>query len=137
MMQLIVQDSGTLGILTLRGRFSRIHAGELRSHLTRGINRTNRLIVNCEQVAAFDMTCLRLLCTAYRVSRVLNKGFVLAGDRTALFRHATGAGEYIRCAEDALGCESGCLWTDSGPDGAAGGNTSGSLREIEPDRAAA
>jgi len=117
MMQLSVRDSGTLGILTLRGKFSRFHAIELQTHLTRGINRANRLIVNCEQVTSLDMTCLRLLCTAYRVSYVLNKGFVLAGDRAALFRLAAGESESTRCSGAGLGCDSACLWSDGGPAG--------------------
>ncbi len=119
MMQLSVRDSGTLGILTLRGRFSRIHAVELQTHLTRGLNRTNRLIVNCEQVASFDMTCLRLLCTAYRVSLILNKGFVLAGDCASLFRHAARSPEGVDCHLDDQRCASGCLWTGELPMSAA------------------
>ncbi len=113
MMQFMVGDSGTLGVLTLRGTLSRIHAAELRACLTRGLNRTNRLIVNCDQAASLDVTCLRLLCTAYRVSRVLNKGFILAGDRAALFRGALGDAEYARCFEAGQQCDSGCLWTES------------------------
>ena len=118
MMHLTVRDSGTLGILTLRGDFSELHAEELRTHLTRGLNRPNRLIVNCERVASFDMTCLKLLCSAYRLSHILKKDFVLAGDRTALFRRAAGESAEAPCAGAAHECEAGCLWTDaSGPAG--------------------
>ena len=111
-MHLTVRDSGTLGILTLRGDFSELHAEELRTHLTRGLNRPNRLIVNCEQVASFDMTCLKLLCSAYRLSHILKKDFVLAGDRTALFRRAAGEAADIPCAGAVQECEAGCLWTE-------------------------
>ncbi len=115
MIQLIVQDSGTLGILTLRGNISRIHSGELRTQLIRGINRVNRLIVNCEQVASLDFSCLKLLCTAYRVSHIMNKGFILAGDRAALLRKAAGAAGRTGCDEAERQCGTRCLWTGDGP----------------------
>jgi anti-anti-sigma regulatory factor len=123
MMHLTVMDSGTLGILTLRGNLSELHAGELRAYLARGIDRVNRLIVNCEKVASIDMICLKLLCTAYQVSRVMKKDFAFAGDRTALFRQAAGTDEYARRAGACQGCETGCLWTDNGPGRHSGNDT--------------
>ncbi len=134
-MQFMIRDSGTLGVLTLRGIFSAAQASELRAYLTRGLNRTNRLIVNCDHTASLDLTCLRLLCTAYRVSRVMNKGFILAGDRAALFRSAKGDAEYARCAETGQQCASGCLWTD-GNDGPAGIHDNGDSQSETIDFAA-
>ncbi len=127
MMHLTVRDSGTLGILTLRGSLSELHAGELRTYLAHGIDRMNRLIVNCEKVTSLDMICLKLLCTAYRVSRVLKKDFALAGDRTALFRQAAGADEYANGAETCQGCEIECLWIDSDHSRYYGNDTSASV----------
>ncbi len=135
MMQLTVQDSGTLGILTLRGTFTRIHAGELRAQLTRGINRANRLIVNCEQVESFDLSCLKLLCSAYRVSYILNKGFILAGGRAALLRGAAGGVEHAECALNGQMCVARCLWTDGASGTAFGENVTEAV--FAKDRAAA
>jgi anti-anti-sigma regulatory factor len=116
MIHLTVQNSGTLGILTLQGSFFGSQAGELRTHLARGLDRVNRLIVNCEQVTSLDMICLRLLCTAYRISHVLKKDFAFAGDRTALFRRAVEAAEHDHCSGAGRECETGCLWTESDPE---------------------
>jgi len=113
MIHLTVRNSGTLGILTLQGSLSGPQAEELRTHLVRGFDRVDRLIVNCEQVTSIDMGCLKLLCTAYRVSHVLKKDFALAGDRTALFRRAAKAAEYAHCPGAGQECKTGCLWTDS------------------------
>ena len=81
------------------------------------------------------MTCLKLLCTAYRVAHLLKKDFVLAGDRAALFRQAASATADARCVSADQGCEAGCLWADNGA-----GRSSGSheLRSVlEQDTAAA
>lgn len=112
MIHLTVQNSGTLGILTLRGSLSELHAVELREHLLRGLDRAGRIIVNCEQVTSIDTACLKLLCTAYRVSRIQKKDFVLAGDSALLFRRAGGRAAYPRCDEADQWCARGCLWTD-------------------------
>lgn len=112
MIHLTVRNSGTLGILTLEGSLSGPQAGELRTHLARGLDRVDRLIVNCEQVTSIDMVCLKLLCTAYRVSHVLKKDFALAGDRTALFRRAAGTAEFSHCSGAGRECETECLWVD-------------------------
>lgn len=116
MIHLAVQNSGTLGVLTLEGSLSGPQAVELRTHLARGFDRVDRLIVNCEQITSIDMTCLKLLCTAYRVSHVLKKDFALAGNRTALFRRAAGAAELAHCSGAGQECKTGCLWTDSDPE---------------------
>jgi anti-anti-sigma regulatory factor len=135
MIHLTVQNSGTLGVLTLKGSLSEPQAGELRTHLARGIDRVSRLIVNCEQVTSLDMACLKLLCTAYRVSHVLKKEFALAGDRTALFRRATGADASAYCSGNVHECKTGCLWTDWGPEPYRANDAS--APEAMPDIAAA
>ena len=113
MIHLTVRNSGTLGILTLRGNLSGLHAVDLREHLLRGLDRASRVIVNCEQVTSIDMACLKLLCTAYRLSCTLKKGFALAGDSTHLFQLAGGPAAYVECARNDQRCAKGCLWTDS------------------------
>jgi anti-anti-sigma regulatory factor len=106
--------SDTANRLTLRGDLSEVHADELRIHLLRGIDRASRLVVDCEQVTSIDMVCLKLLCTAYRVSHMLKKDFVLAADRSALFRRSAEFVETAHCAGPDRECGHGCLWTDGG-----------------------
>ena len=128
MIHLSVTNSGTLGIVTLRGSLSELQAVELREHLLHCLDRAGRIIVNCEQVTSIDTACLRLLCTAYRVSRIQKKEFALAGDSALLFRRAGGRAAYPQCDGADARCAKGCLWTDrdhgndaseSAPDSAA------------------
>lgn len=113
-MQLSVKDSGTLGVLTLRGELNKHRAEELRAHLSSAFDRVNRLIVNCEQVTAVDLDCLRLLCTTYRVAKVLKKDFALTGDRIGLYQSAVQSAGYAHCMGAHFECGLGCLWDDNG-----------------------
>ncbi len=112
MMQLTMQNAGALGVLTLHGRLSRLNAEELRARLISSLDCVDRLIVNCDQVTAVDMTCLQLLCTAYRVSQLMNKDFIIAGDRGALFRKAVGADGNANCIGADPDCFRDCLWIE-------------------------
>jgi anti-anti-sigma regulatory factor len=110
MIHLAMEDSRTLGILTLDGSLSELNAEELRSRLISGLDSVDRLIVNCEQVTAVDMMCLQLLCTAYRVSRVMNKDLIIAGNRRSLFRKAVETTGYANCIGADPACFRDCLW---------------------------
>lgn len=116
MMHLTVKESGTLGILTLRGNLIEHSADELQIFLSRALDHVNRLIVNCEQVTAVDVDRLRLLCTTYRVSQMYKKEFALVGSRNAAFLSALKAAGYDRCpGGERAACEAGCLWTENDP----------------------
>lgn len=111
-MHLSVKDSGTLGILTLRGNLTECHAEELRECLIQALDRVNRLIVNCEKVTSVDTLFIRQLCTAYRVSQITKKELTLAGDGVALFRRSVPPDGYAHCREAGLECEKQCLWRE-------------------------
>jgi len=88
MMQLTVKDAGAFAVLTLQGELHAGHAGELKDCLRRLLGYVGRLIVNCEKVTGVDAACLRILCSAYRVSQNLQKEFSVAGHSPELFREA-------------------------------------------------
>ncbi len=104
------EDSGTLGILTLRGDIAHDRAGELHARLAQSFCCVNRLIVNCNEVASFDMACIRVLCAAYRVSHLLHKDFSLVGDQPGLYARAERH-DIVRSCPDRAVCGEGCLWT--------------------------
>jgi anti-anti-sigma regulatory factor len=112
MMHLSVQDSGTLGILTLRGNLAECHAEELRECLVQAFDRVNRLIVNCEKMTSLDTFFIRQLCAAYRVSRMTKKEITLAGDGVALIRSAVQSNVFFHCEKAGLGCEKKCFWSE-------------------------
>jgi anti-anti-sigma regulatory factor len=127
MMHLSVKDSGALAILTLRGDISENNIDELRAHLALALDRVNRLIVNCEQVASMDMKCIKQLCTAYRVSRMLKKDFSLAGDPKDLFRSVEESTALAYCMGVGFECGMRCLWENGEAGHPPGAKTSSSL----------
>jgi len=109
-MQLSVKDAGSLAVLTLRGELKDSHADELKTCLRRVLDYVNRLIVNCEGVTRVDASCLNILCSAYRMSQLMRKGFVLAGHQPRLFMQAVKATEYVHCVGCGLESDKGCIW---------------------------
>lgn len=111
MMRLSVQDSGSLGVLTLYGNLTRCHVEELKERLTQALDRVDRLIVNCEKVVSIDEFFIRQLCAAYRVSQSTKKEITLAGG-IALFRRAVQPDGYAHCKEAGFECEERCPWRE-------------------------
>ena len=104
------KDSGTLGILTLRGNLVEHSTEELQAFLSRALDQVDHLIVNCDQVTAVDVSRLRLLCTTYRVSQVYKKEFTLSGGPETAFLSALETAGDGRCPGEHNGCEAGCLF---------------------------
>lgn len=109
-MHLDVRNSGTLSVLTLPGDLNRRHAETLRIYLRRSLDQAGRLIVDCEQVSTVDPDCLSILCAAYRISRVLQKDFVVAGQRPGPFLKAVKEVDRARCRACDLETGDACLW---------------------------
>jgi anti-anti-sigma regulatory factor len=121
MVDMSMTYTGTGGLLTIRGRLHESSANDLRTYLLNGINHARRLVVNCEKVESVDIGCLKMLCTAYRVSRRLKKDFSLIGDRAALVRLAGGSASlYDQCAMREQSCSAECLWIDRDNDSELG-----------------
>ncbi len=103
-MQLTVH-ADSLAVLFLQGELARGHADELRSCLHRSLDRVDRLIVSCEQLTCIDDACLKILCSAYRMSLALHKEFTLAGHPPG--RHISGREHCDGCR---LKNSQGCIW---------------------------
>jgi len=109
-MYLDIKDAGTVAVLKLPVNLNTHYSEMLKIYLRRSLDSTGRLIVDCEQVTAVDPDCLKILCSAYRLSRTLRKDFVVAGQRSELFLKAVKAAEYAHCMGCGLETDEGCLW---------------------------
>lgn len=109
-MHLTVKESGTLGVLTLKGELTQHHADELKIFLRRALDYVGRVVVDCEKVIAVDPACLQVICSAYRQSQMLRKHFALAGHRQDLFLDAAKASKYVHCVGCGFESEQGCIW---------------------------
>ncbi|MDH4161864.1 MAG: STAS domain-containing protein [Nitrospirota bacterium] len=104
-----VKDTGAVAVLTLPVNLSRHYAETLKIYLRRALDRTGRLIVDCEQVTAVDPDCVKILCAAYRLSRTKHKDFVVAGPSPDLFLRAA-KDSYAPCAGCGIETDEGCVW---------------------------
>ncbi len=109
-MHLDVTNAGAVSVLKLPANLSRSHAEMLKTYLRRSLDCAGRLIVDCEQVAFVDPDCLRILCSAYRLSKTMHKDFVVAGQHPGLFLRVAKEADYVHCMGCGLETDSGCLW---------------------------
>lgn len=115
-MYLDMKNSGTVSVLTLPGNLSDHYAETLKMYLRRSLDCTGRLIVDCGKVTSVDPDCLKILCSAYRLSRTMRKGFVVAGQRPGLFLKAVKETENGQCMGCGPGGEEDCVWVTPFPD---------------------
>lgn len=109
-LHLQIRNAGMLSVLTLPGHLKDRHAEVLKIFLRRSLDQDGRLIVDCGNVSAIEPECLRILCSAYRLSRAMHKDFVVAGHQPDLFLKAVRDAKYAHC----IGCghesDEQCLW---------------------------
>lgn len=110
MMQLTVQDAGSLAVLTLEGELGRRHADELKTYFRRSLDRASRLIVSCEKVTGVDVACLQALCLAHRSFTLLQKSLTVAGARPGIFSNAVRTSGKDRCGHCPLEHGQDCRW---------------------------
>ena len=109
-MHLDVKNAGAVSVLTLPGKLTGQYAETLKMYLRHSLDCTGRLIVDCGQVTAVDPDCLKILCSAFRLSRSMRKDFVVAGQQPDLFLNAVKTTEYGHCIGCGLETEEGCVW---------------------------
>lgn len=109
-MHLDIQSAGMVSVLTLPEHPTRHYAFLLKTYLRRSLDGAGRLIVDCEQVTAVDPLCVKVLCSAYRLSRMVHRDFVVAGQRSEPFLRAVKDAEYAHCVACDVASAEGCLW---------------------------
>lgn len=109
-MDCTLEQSGTVGVLTINGALTVGCASELKAALMKALETVEHLILNLAAVDELDLSCLQLLCAAHRTSQKLNKQLTIADNRPEAFRGTvclSGYGRHIGCALDRT---NSCLW---------------------------
>jgi len=96
MIDLKIDEGGSLGVLTLEGEITITEAGELKKALLEGLNRAKQLLVEIENITALDLTCLQLLCSAERSYPEKEKVITFSGKIPEAFRNTAEKAGYLK-----------------------------------------
>lgn len=110
MMYLLVRNSGSTGELRLQGALAEREAEELKHYLHQAVRYVNELTIDCSGVTELDTACLRLLCSAYRGSRLKAGTFAFRGHERDVFLRAAHEANYEHCAGCGQDDELRCVW---------------------------
>ncbi len=109
-MDVKIEYSGDLGVLTLEGDLTIEQAVEIKKALITALGNTDRLIIDLEKVTNIDLTCLQLLCSAHRMSVRQNKRIMLSDKRSEAFGSSCQTAGFQRHTGCVLDTQETCLW---------------------------
>lgn len=112
-MNVKIEQQGDVGVLSLDGEVTIMHANELKVALLNSFNKTNHITLNFEKTTAVDLTCLQLLCSAHKTSRQMQKQLTITGCSEPFKRAVADAG-YTYVNGCVLECQNNCSMTDGG-----------------------
>jgi anti-anti-sigma factor len=110
MIDLEMEDSGEMGVLTMDGELTIQRAAELKTALISSLASVEHLVLNLEKVAEVDLSCLQLLCSAHRTSVRSNKRLTWAGNRPESLARTVGDAGFVRHKGCVLDRDKSCLW---------------------------
>jgi len=76
-MELIIDESGTSGTLTLKKALSYDHVMDLKQILSNAMDQLNRIILDLDQLTGIDFSCLQLLFAAQKTCQQNHKSLLL------------------------------------------------------------
>jgi anti-anti-sigma factor len=100
-------------ILTISGELTIHNANELKNILVNSLKGTNHIVLNLENVTDVDLSCLQLLCSAYKAARKVNKLFSLESNCPEAFKKAVYNAGYLRHTGCGLNCNKKCIWPEA------------------------
>ena len=95
-MNIDLEQSGHIGILTIDGALTSEHHAELKVQLMKAFHNFDLIVLNLNKVRGIDMTCNRLLCSAYRKSLRLKKPLKIIGIAPEEFNCGAGDLNYLK-----------------------------------------
>ena len=113
-MDLTIEQSGAVGVLSIDGELTVQHAGELKAALLKSLDSVDHLILNIEKATEIDISCLQLLCSAHRTSVRLKKHLSVSGSCLGILRQITAIAGYSRHVGCSFDCNKNCLWLGGG-----------------------
>lgn len=73
------EKTGNIGILAFQGSLTESSVKDLKLALIRSIHNTDNLFLNFAEVTDIDCSCLKLLCSAYKISKKMDKRVSMLG----------------------------------------------------------
>ncbi len=116
MIDVITEYTGDSCMLALGGELTIEQAVEIKKVLMTALGNTARLILDLENVSEADLTCLQLLCSAHRMSIMLNKRLILSDKRSDAFRKLCKAAGFQRHTGCVLDKQESCIWKEIPPE---------------------
>ncbi len=106
-----IEMNGNRGIITLDGDLTLADAKTFRTHLIKALIDSDEVTVRFGDVAAVDLSCIQLLCSAHRSAVRLNKRLALQPGWPERFQQVAQDAGFSRSAGCRLDMQNSCLWT--------------------------
>jgi len=111
-MKMNVDNSGLIGILSLRGDLTRRTAVRLRNELIKAIEKVDHLVLDMKEVGDIHSSCLQLFCSAHRVAMMSHKKIDIEYPVPQGIIDAIAGREDFKQTNCRLMCENNCLWKE-------------------------
>jgi anti-anti-sigma factor len=99
------------GTLELEGELTIEVAEELKAILLQALQGTESLTIDLERVTAADLSCLQLLCSAYRSCGRVDGQLILRAHDSELFNQLLKDSGYCKTAKCPVAPARNCMWT--------------------------
>jgi len=110
MVEFAFHRAGNVGILTFAGRLTLETEAKLREVLMMSLENADYVLVNFTDVVAVDDLCLRVFCSAHRVSMRYNRRFEVIGIGPEVLKRESGkCGGLCRPGVEP-DCSENCFW---------------------------
>ena len=105
-----IPESSETGVLRLEGKWTVERAHELKQSLIEALKGGDHVVIELEELAETDLSCLQLFCSAHRTSLRLAKHLVLHEQKSETFKRMARDAGFVRT----LGCHKdpwkNCVW---------------------------
>ena len=101
---------GDVTVLEIRGDLTVQCAHEFKEVLLRSLDGTKYIVLNLEQVAEIDLSCLQLLCSAHQTFMRSNKKVALSGLCSGTFQKTVADAGYSSRKGCIMDTDENCLF---------------------------
>ncbi len=108
------KQSGTKGVLTLKGDLTLPYAEELKSVFIKALLDTDEVAITFENVHDVDLSCLQLFCSVHRSAVRSKKNVAFSSSPPIAMINAAEIAGFVHLKGCKLDCEKSCLWRATG-----------------------
>lgn len=99
-----------MGELRLEGALTIEIAEELKAVLLQAIQGTEKLVIDLEKVTSADLSCLQMLCSAYKSCGTVDGQLSLRSQDSEIFNQLLKDSGYCNTARCPVAPNSDCMW---------------------------